>query len=568
MSWTDRLFGSPTRVALLRVLAAQGGHPVSVRELARLAGMSPIQASRLVREFARLGVVSRAGPSTGGGRGAGPAVRADLGHAVMRELVLPLLAFEERELERVAASLAETLAERHVPCRAVVSTVGGDGTHRLIVVVPADQDGPGGADPRRVTAALRDRAPASVLSPVVEVRRPSELRDLSPGALRRRWGATISQLFEEGEAMGSLPSTLRHDFAAGLDGWTLYDPLAQRVRWLGREALLLGGGGGVVLAPVGAEPPYTLRATVSGGAGECYVGCCFHLADSDNFESIYLAPQAGSHPAAVQYDPVIRGSHTWQIFGDADGLGDPAGLARAPLRQERWHRLRVDVWPDLAQVYVDDESTPLGTFPLRSGRRRGRVGLWGYLPGYVADFEVSPLVGPVPSWPGPRVTPPPGLVRDWLVARLAPDDGGSGAPGAPADLQAAVAEHNGVLCLNRCFRFAPGARAGAACEIEVPAGAREVALELGYSDRARIWWDGALVHEGEWRWDGVAGTDGRVRPGQRVVALETRPGWHALLAQVAVVEPPFGWGLAARVTADGAPCRSRPASQLDLPPDR
>ncbi len=120
--------------------------------------------------------------------------------------------------------------------------------------------------------------------------------------------------------MSSLPSTIRHDFAAGVEGWVIHDPVAQRVHWLGREALMLGSAR-PILAPVAPEPPYTIRATLSGGPGESYVGFCFHLADVENYETIYLAPGSGGQPTAIQYDPVMNGSTTWQIFGDADGIG-------------------------------------------------------------------------------------------------------------------------------------------------------------------------------------------------------------------------------------------------------
>lgn len=354
--------------------------------------------------------------------------------------------------------------------------------------------------------------------------------------------------------MSTLPTTIRHRFADGIEGWTMHDPMAQRVRWLGREALMLGGGW-PVLAPVAPEPPYMIRATLSGGRAESYVGCCFHLADAENHETIYLAPYLGGQPEAIQYDPVINGSTTWQVFGDADGI------ATAPLRREHWHLLRVDLWADIAQVYVDDEGLPQATFPLRSGLRRGRVGLWGYNPCYVADFEVRPLEAIAPPVPEPKVTVPPGTVREWLVARC---DRRSRALLEP---RKATSEHNGTLCLNRLCGAEPGARALTACEVEVSPGSQQAVLEIGYSDRARVWLNNALVHEGEWRWDPEAGTDGRIRPGQTKIPIASRPGSHLLLIEITALEPGFGWGLTARALADGNPCQWRPATTLERPGD-
>lgn len=547
MSWTDMIFGSPTRVAFLRTLAAYAGHPLSIRELARLAGMSPIQASRLARDLARVGIVLRSGERRR------PVLSANLGHPVMRELVLPLLAFEDHELTRVATAIAESMSDLRMVCLAVLSTVASGGEHRLIMVVP------NGTDTGAVAPRLYALAPPSVLNPTVEVVELAGVRRLSPGALRGRWGASVSRLFEEDRDMSSLPSSIRHDFGDGVEGWLLHDPVAQRVSWLGREALMLGGAR-PALAPVARKPPYTIKAMLGGGPGDSYVGFCFHLVDVENYETIYLAPGAGGQPTAIQYDPVINGSTTWQIFGDADGM------AEAPLRKEHWHLLRIDVWTDIAQVYVDDESSPRATFPLRSGRREGRVGLWAYNPSYVADYEVRPLEAVPPPPPEPRVTVPAGTVREWLVARYDEQ------AGAFIELRPATTEHNGILCLNRLYRAEPGARAFAACEIEVPPGAQQAVLEVGYSDRARVWLNGALLHEGEWRWDPPAGADGRIRPGHRKIPIPAEPGRHLLVVEITymeigALEAGFGWGLTARVVADGKPCQWSPASTLQVPSD-
>jgi hypothetical protein len=354
--------------------------------------------------------------------------------------------------------------------------------------------------------------------------------------------------------MPPLPTVIHHTFAEGVEDWLLHDPMAQRVQWLGREALMLGGGG-ANLAPVAPKPPYTIKATLSGGPAECYVGFCFHLAEAGNFETLYLSPHLGGQPEAIQYDPVINGSNTWQVFCDADSI------AAVPLQKERWHVLRANVWPDIAQVYVDDEGSPRATFPLRLGARQGRAGLWAYLPSYIADFELRPLEAAPPTRPKPKVVVPSGTIREWLVAGY---DSGSRVALEPRLLNT---EHNGTLCLNRRYRAEPEAQAFAACEIEIPSGSQQVALEVGYSDRARVWLDKALVHEGEWRWDSAAGTDGRIRPGHVKVPIPAASGSRLLLTEVAVAEPGFGWGLTARVVADGKPCQWRPASRVRFPGD-
>ena len=340
----------------------------------------------------------------------------------------------------------------------------------------------------------------------------------------------------------------RHAFADGLEGWEVVDVVAEPGEWLGRRAARLSKGG-VLLAPFTPEPPYAVELTLAGGAGESYVGACFHLQDAQNYEAVYLAPHLGGQMEAIQYDAALHGSMTWQVFSGPDTL------APAPLQRERWHELRLEVWPDVVHVYMDapeaDEGSaaaarqpaaaPAATFALRTGFTGRCVGVWSYLPCYVAELAIRALTAPRPAVP-PLQRAPSGTVGEWLVGN-----------------RVIGSEANGTLCFNRLASIDAGVLT-AVCEVLVPEGARHLSLELGYSDRATVWWDDHVVHEGEWRWNPKAGADGRVRLGHVTVPLHTvATGWHALRAEVAASEP-FGWGLNARVLADGVPCETRTAA--------
>jgi hypothetical protein len=157
-------------------------------------------------------------------------------------------------------------------------------------------------------------------------------------------------------------------------------------------------------------------------------------------------------------------------------------------------------------------------------------------------------------------------VHEWLVARYDRQSG------TFIELRPATSEHNGTLCLNRLYRAEPGAGAFAACELEVPPASGETVLEVGYSDRARVWLKNLLLHEGEWRWDPAAGTDGRIRPGHVKIPIPGEPGRQLLLVEVVymemgALEAGFGWGLTARAVANGKPCQWRPPSTLQVPED-
>lgn len=65
--------------------------------------------------------------------------------------------------------------------------------------------------------------------------------------------------------------------------------------------------------------------------GEGFAGIAFAAADPGNHELVYVSP------GEIQYDPVMRGSNTWQVYHGA-GLQAPA-----PVPARQWVALRVMV---------------------------------------------------------------------------------------------------------------------------------------------------------------------------------------------------------------------------------
>ncbi|MDO9557110.1 MAG: winged helix-turn-helix domain-containing protein [Coriobacteriia bacterium] len=95
----EALFGGPGRTAILRLLATQTA-PLTGREVADLAGLSPAGAARALEHLARLGVVTR--------RRVGRAIT----HVLEREsllvqsIVLPVMEAERALLSAMIEDLA------------------------------------------------------------------------------------------------------------------------------------------------------------------------------------------------------------------------------------------------------------------------------------------------------------------------------------------------------------------------------------------------------------------------------------------------------------------------------
>ncbi len=293
------------------------------------------------------------------------------------------------------------------------------------------------------------------------------------------------------------------------------------VTWQGQEALRLNG---LVLLP-DVELADGHLAVRIGADGPCYAGLAFRAADRGNHELVYAQPHTSGGWDALQYDPVHRGSNTWQLHHG------PGWQQTATVPTGRWFDLRVDFADDLAQVSLDDQP-PLVVRPLAHQHRTGRLGLWSYLPAHFRDLRYSPS----PSLPEPLpaatpAAPPAGLLTRWHLDGVGP----------------VTCEPHGVLKVNRYLPLAAGP-ARLTTTFEVPASG-PVTIDCGFSDTLTLSVDEAVVYTGRHVWGGMTSwaERGYVAP-TTTLAVPLTAGTHRLTAELGVSEP-FGWGLLLAVRA-------------------
>ncbi len=288
--------------------------------------------------------------------------------------------------------------------------------------------------------------------------------------------------------------------------------------------------------------------------GPCYSGIVFRMSDFLNFELFYAQPHTSGFWDAIQYDPVLRGSNTWQIH---HGL---AYQQKAVVPTNEWYTLCVEFAGDKASAWVGNQSR-LYVERLALSPCAGAIGLWTYLPAYFKNLRVYD--GPVPdgvtaggqsqdgepvapsrenSQPrGPAApieasasSPPPNSILEWLAE-------GYGV---------IYAESNGIILLNRFF---PVSLAEATLTrrfvLERPA---EVRISLGFSDKATATIDGQEAFSGANTYKPTPDRAGRgyVQHGRYKFSKKLAQGEHSLSVRVGVTEN-FGWGLAATIAGDG-----------------
>ena len=148
----------------------------------------------------------------------------------------------------------------------------------------------------------------------------------------------------------------------------------------------------------------------------------------------------------LQYDPVMRGSTTWQIYHG------PRYQARVPITRDQWVRLTAKVHRDHIRIYMGDMTEPCLVIPDRmlAATTAQTIGVWGSPGSYARSLRTTAIAlepKPVsPAWPQPR------WITEWQVAKR---------PHGPW-VHARV-EENGTLNLNRLFPAEPGAVAEARC---------------------------------------------------------------------------------------------------------
>lgn len=309
-------------------------------------------------------------------------------------------------------------------------------------------------------------------------------------------------------------------FASALDDLRTIAPqearTAEIVTWGGRQALRLDG---LALIPDLALQDATLTVEIA-AEGPCYPGLVWRAAGASDYELAYAQPHTSGQWDALQYDPVMHGANTWQVFYG------PAYQAATQVPTGRWFTLRVAYCGGRAAISVDGQP-PLVVEQLAQPLRRGPIGLWSYLPVHYSNLRVEPCTGIVETGatPAPPDLAPLKWVRAWKLEGLG----------------RVACEPHGALCLNRYL--APSAEPARLRRRFALAAPGEIEFALGYSDALTLLLDGTPLHHGERlfhnspNWDERGYVAPTVRLRQWVGA-----GEHTLAAHLGVTEG-FSWGL-------------------------
>ncbi len=319
----------------------------------------------------------------------------------------------------------------------------------------------------------------------------------------------------------------------GLESFHLGQAGAYAGQWQEKNALYLDSLGKAVLCKDKIPyRSYRLEAEVAlpGQAG--FIGLVFGARDKSNYELVYMGPEE------IQYDPIMNGSMTWQIY---NGTRYQKPL---PNTTRKWMKLALEVHPTGARVFLNHAEEPqLVITHLQHGPVEGAIGFWSYLPACIRHFSVTEIayVELERSVADYSRLKSEGFVTEWLVSQEQPNSERESAGG---EWLPVLVEENGTLNLNRLYEPEAGASRIATGLFELGEEADGV-LMIGFSDGLRLWLNDDLVYEGEWRWKPPT-ADGRIRSSNDTVRVRGKAGMNRIRAELTNVEP-FGWGLSVKL---------------------
>ena len=277
-----------------------------------------------------------------------------------------------------------------------------------------------------------------------------------------------------------------------------------------------------------------------------FMGAVWRLKDLMNYEEFYLRSHQSGNPDACQYTPVFNGVAGWQLY-HGEGYG-------VPLKHtfNEWTRVRIIVAGDMGQVYISDMEKPAFTiYDMKMESNSGKIGVKinNFAPGRIANFSYILEDEPgLMEYTLPEATDRTGMITSWKVSAPFKEEVLADAELLPEDLVSEFinvkCEESGTVNLASVAKITEGNTVLAVAEIH-SSSAQMKLLELGYSDRIRVYLNGKAIYSGnntymtrDYRYLGTIGFFD-------ALYLPLNEGNNVL--SLAVSESFGGWGLKARI---------------------
>jgi sugar lactone lactonase YvrE len=156
-----------------------------------------------------------------------------------------------------------------------------------------------------------------------------------------------------------------------------------------------------------------IEVDIACDGSRAFAGLLFRVQSNENLENFYVRPHKSNLPDALQYQPVINGSSTWQIYSD-EGF-----TAAATIPHKSWFHVKMEISGTQARVFLHNEDRPsLIITDLKHGASKGTIGVSGPPNGsaHFANFRYR-LDDELDFEAPPRFESPYGMVTDWQLSQ-------------------------------------------------------------------------------------------------------------------------------------------------------
>jgi hypothetical protein len=281
--------------------------------------------------------------------------------------------------------------------------------------------------------------------------------------------------------------------------------------------------------------------------GRSFAGLLFRVQSNENLENFYIRPHKSNLPDALQYQPIINGSSTWQIYSD-EGFTAPA-----PIPYKSWLHIKMEVFGTQAKIYLNNRDKPaLIVTDLKHGVSRGAIGVSGPPNGlaHFSNFRYE-LDDGLDFEPPPIFETPYGTVTNWnlsqsfKVSAADPESYPEEKTLASIDWEPVQCERAGLVNVSRYIK-----RSGNEAEVVLAKTTltsdedRRKKLFIGYSDVVTVFLNGETLFSGFSEFHRRDNTFLGVMGLNDALYLPLRRGDNELL--LAVTESFAGWGFMAR----------------------
>jgi hypothetical protein len=324
------------------------------------------------------------------------------------------------------------------------------------------------------------------------------------------------------------------------DQWTFSNKDYVLEEYLGRPSVLLKKSRATLK---GARfETGIIEYDVAFGEGRDFIGVVFRMQDEFNYEEFYLRAHQSGNPDANQYTPVYGSVAGWQLY-HGDGYGTPIHYTF-----NNWMHVKLVMSKKYMDVYLNDMNTPIMFCEFKRPSQAGYLGVQNALNQvHFANFTYTAQDDVTLKGASKPVTTVPGTVMQWQVSGPFSEKSLDGItslkmlPKTDMTWKTASAENTGTVNLASLVTFSPDNNSVFA-KVIIDSDKEQVKkFRFGFSDRARVYFNGNLLFSGEddfqtrdYRFLGTIGYFD-------AVYLPLKKGLNEI--QIAVSETFGGWGV-------------------------